>query len=120
VQFEASEGIVARTAIAEAFVQYVRRGRVEKRGSAEVEFAVKAYVAEAVWREALRLSPAQFNETTAPLIAGKLKRHSEKNRTRDYVRDAFAGVVQGNGATASALQNPKVVQINKPRKTRGS
>jgi 8-oxo-dGTP pyrophosphatase MutT (NUDIX family) len=120
VQFEASEVTGSRTAMDKAFIQYVRRRRVEKRGSAEIEFAVQAYLSEAVRREALRLSPAQFNEATAPLIAGKLKRHSEKNRTRDYVGDAFAGVVQGNGATASALQNPKVVQINKARKIRGS
>jgi 8-oxo-dGTP pyrophosphatase MutT (NUDIX family) len=118
VQFEASEGIGSRGAMDEALVQYVRRKRVEKRGSAEIEFAVQAYVSEAVRREALRLSPAQFNETTAPLTAGKLKRHLEKNRTRDYAAAAFAGVVEGTGA--GTLQNPKVVQINKPRKMRGS
>jgi 8-oxo-dGTP pyrophosphatase MutT (NUDIX family) len=119
VQFEASEGIVARTAIDEAFVQYVRRRRVEKRGSPEIELAVKAYVAEAVRRETLRLSPGRFNETIAPLIDGKLKRHSERNRGRDYAEAAFAGVVEGNGAGCT-LQNAKVVQINKPRKIRGS
>jgi 8-oxo-dGTP pyrophosphatase MutT (NUDIX family) len=119
VQFEASQGMLSRAAMDEAFIQCVRRRRVEKTGSAEIEFAVKAYVSEAVRREALRLSPAQFDETTAPLIDGKLKRHSEKNRTRDYAATALAGVVEGDGA-AGTLQNPKVVQINKPRKTRGS
>jgi hypothetical protein len=119
VQFEASERIGSRGAMDEAFVQYVRRKRVETRGSAEIEFAVQAYVSEAVRREALRLSPAQFNEPTAPLIDGKLKRHSEKSRTRDYAATALAGVAEGTGVSG-ALQNPKVIQINKPRKTRGS
>jgi hypothetical protein len=119
VQFEASQGTAARAAMDEAFIQYVRRRSVEKTGSAEIEFAVKAYVSEAMRRDALRLSPAQFNETTAPLIDGKLKRHSEKNRARDYAATALAGVVEGTDASGT-LQNPKVVQINKPRKTRGS
>jgi 8-oxo-dGTP pyrophosphatase MutT (NUDIX family) len=119
VQFEASQGMLSRAAMEEAVIQYVRRRRVEKMGSAEIEFAVKAYVSEAVRSEALRLSPGQFNDTSPPLIAGKLKRDSEKNRTRDYVGDALAGVVEGDGA-AGTLQNPKVVQINKPRKIRGS
>jgi 8-oxo-dGTP pyrophosphatase MutT (NUDIX family) len=119
VQFEAFEGMGARAAMDEALIQYVRRRRVEKRGSAEIEFAVKAYVSEAVRREALRLSPAQFNETTAPLTAGKLKRHLEKNRAADYAA-ALPGVVESNSAAVGTLQNPKVVQINKPRKTRGS
>jgi 8-oxo-dGTP pyrophosphatase MutT (NUDIX family) len=119
VQFEASERIGSRGAMDEAFVQYVRRKRVETRGSAEIEFAVQAYVSEAVRREALRLSPAQFNETDAPLIAGKSKRRLERNRSANYTA-ALPGLVEGTAAATDTLQNPKVVQINKARKTRGS
>jgi hypothetical protein len=118
-QFEASERIGSRGAMDEAFVQYVRRKRVETRGSAEIEFAVQAYVSEAVRREALRLSPAQFNETDAPLIAGKSKQRLERNRSANYTA-ALPGLVEGTAAATDTLQNPKVVQINKARKTRGS
>jgi 8-oxo-dGTP pyrophosphatase MutT (NUDIX family) len=118
VHFEASEGMAASAAMDEALIQYVRRRRVEKRGSAEIEFAVKAYLSEAVRREALRLSPAQFNETTAALTAGKVKRHLDRNRAAHHAA-ALSGVVDGRAGTDS-VQNSKVVQINKPRKTRGS
>ncbi len=114
----ARAGMAASAAMDEALIQYVRRRRVEKRGSAEIEFAVKAYLSEAVRREALRLSPAQFNETTAALTAGKVKRHLDRNRAAHHAA-ALSGVVEGRAGTDS-VQNSKVVQINKPRKTRGS
>jgi 8-oxo-dGTP pyrophosphatase MutT (NUDIX family) len=119
VQFEASEVTGSRTAMDEAFIQYVRRRRVEKRGSAEIEFAVKAYVSEAVRREALRLNPAQLNEADAPLTSGKSKRHLQRNRAAGYTA-ALPGLVEGTGVATGTLQNPKVVQINKARKIRGS
>jgi 8-oxo-dGTP pyrophosphatase MutT (NUDIX family) len=91
-------------------VEFEAREAVEGEGnedSAAIEFAVNAYVGEL-----MRPSPAQ-TEKTRLLTTGKMKLRSETGRTPDYV-GRFPRVVEGH---AGGLQNRKVVQINRPRKT---
>ena len=103
VRFEAFEttGVQGRTEKA-ARIQHMRGKHGGNEDSAAIEFAVNAYV-----REVMGLRPARL------LSTGKVKLRSEANRV-PYYAGVYPRVVEGN---IGRLQNRKVVQINRPRKT---
>ena len=91
-------------------VQHIRGKHGGKEDSAAIEFAINAYV-----REVMGLRPG-LTQKIPLLTTGKVKLRSETNRRPDYM-GGYPRVVEGN---IRALQNRKVVQINRPRKTGGN
>ena len=111
VQFEAIEVAGGQGRPEKALrVQHIRGKHGGKEDSAAIEFAINAYV-----REVMGLRPG-LTQKIPLLTTGKVKLRSETNRGPDYA-GRFPRVVEGN---IRALQNRKVVQINRPRKTGGN
>jgi len=114
VQFEAREGVDVRGRLEDAvFMQYIRRKPGQRGNSGAIEFAVNAYLSEVK-----RFGRAQqLSEGTATLTAARAKRRLDRNRAPAFVA-GIPRVVEGTSGAAGAPLN-KVIQINKPRKTRG-